>query len=77
VKGYLSREKQDHDFQKILEFMSHHFIEGSEEEWIRFAVESGLSQKEAEDLFESLKGKELFWFDRPSDGKTVWRWVKE
>lgn len=63
--------------QEVLEFVRSRFVEGSEEEWISFAVEAGLSEKEAESLFESLKDKDLFWFDRPSDGKTVWRWVKE
>jgi hypothetical protein len=53
------------------------FIEDTEEEWISFAVEAGLSEKDAAALFESLKGSTLFWFDRPSHGKTVWRWVKE
>jgi len=63
--------------QQVLEFVRSRFVEGTQEEWIGFAVESGLSEKDAESLFESLKGSELFWRDRPSDGKTVWRWVKE
>jgi len=63
--------------QQVLEFVRSRFVEGTEEEWISFAVEAGLSKKDAESLFESLKGKDLFWFNRPSDGKTVWRWVKE
>jgi hypothetical protein len=60
-----------------VEFVRSRFVEGTQEEWIGFAVESGLSEKDAEALFESLKGSELIWKDRPSDGKTVWRWVKE
>lgn len=62
--------------QETLEFVRKNFVEGTEEEWISFAVEAGLPKKEAEALFESLKGKDLFWYDR-SDGETVWRWVKE
>jgi hypothetical protein len=59
--------------QEALEFVRSRFVEGTQEEWCGFAVEAGLSEKEAEALFESLKGSELFWFDR--DGKTFWRWV--
>jgi len=50
------------------------FVEGSEEEFLGHAVELGLTQNEARELFERLKGEELFWFDR--DGKTFWRWTK-
>jgi len=50
-------------------------VEGTQEEGVSFAVEAGLNQKEAEALFESLKGSELFWFER--DGQTFWRWVRE
>lgn len=63
--------------QQVLEFVRTRFVEGTQEEWIGLAVEAGLPEKDAEALFESLKGSELFWRDRPSDGKTVWRWVKE
>jgi len=61
--------------QEALEFVRSRFVEGTEEEWIGFVVEAGLSGKEAESLFESLKGEELFWFER--DGQTFWRWVRE
>jgi len=61
--------------QGALEFVRNRFVEGTEEEWIGFVVEAGLSVKEAESLFESLKGEELFWFER--DGQTFWRWVRE
>jgi hypothetical protein len=61
--------------QDALEFVRSRFVEGTEEEWIGFVVEAGLSGKEAESLFESLKGEELFWFER--DGQTFWRWVRE
>lgn len=60
--------------QEVLEFVRSRFVEGTQEEWVSFAVEAGLNRKEAEALFESLKGKDLFWQDRP-DGKTVWRWT--
>jgi hypothetical protein len=61
--------------QEILQKIRPQFVEGTQEEWKSLAVENGLTQKEAESLFESLKGSELFWFDR--DGKTFWRWVNE
>jgi putative DNA primase/helicase len=60
--------------QEVLEFVRRRFVEGTQEEWVSFAVEAGFSSEESEALFESLKGKDLFWQDRP-DGKTVWRWV--
>jgi energy-coupling factor transporter ATP-binding protein EcfA2 len=60
--------------QEVLEFVRSRFVEGTQEEWVAFAVEAGFSSEESESLFESLKGKDLFWQDRP-DGKTVWRWV--
>jgi hypothetical protein len=63
--------------QEALEFVRSRFVEGTQEEWIGLAVGAGLPEKEAEALFENLKGAEVFWFDRPSDGKTVWRWVHE
>jgi hypothetical protein len=63
--------------QEVLEKIRAVFVEGAEEEWVKLAVEAGLPEKDASSLFESLKGSELFWFDRPSDGKTVWRWVRE
>jgi hypothetical protein len=50
------------------------FVEGTQEEWIELAKEIGLSQGDAESLFERLKGDELFWVDR--EGHTFWRWVK-
>lgn len=58
--------------QEVLEKVRAQFIEGTEEEWIGFAVAAGLSKGEAEELFESLKGKELFLLP---DGN--WRWVRE
>jgi len=61
--------------QEALEYVRSRFVEGTEEEWIGFVVDAGLSVKEAESLFESLKGSELFWFER--DGQTFWRWVRE
>lgn len=62
--------------REVLEFVRSRFVEGTQEEWVAFAVEAGFSEKEAEALFESLKGEELFWLDLP-DGRTVWRWVRE
>jgi len=61
--------------REALEKMRSVFVEGTEEEWIRFAIENGLTEQEAGSLFESLKGSELFWFER--DGQTFWRWVRE
>jgi hypothetical protein len=61
--------------QEVLERVRAVFVEGTEEEWVKHAVENGLSEKEAYSLFESLKGSELFWFDH--DGQTFWRWVRE
>jgi len=61
--------------QEVLERVRAVFVEGTEEEWIKHAVENGLSENEASSLFESLKGTELFWFER--DGQTFWRWVHE
>jgi hypothetical protein len=63
--------------KEVLEKMRGLFVEGREEEFLAHAVEAGLSEDEAHSLFESLKGEELFWLDRPEDGKTVWRWVHE
>lgn len=60
---------------EVLEYVRSRFVEGTEEEWLSFAVEAGLPRKEAEALFESLKGQELFWFDR--DDQAFWRWVRE
>jgi len=60
---------------EVLERIRAVFVEGTEEEWVKHAVESGLSQSDASSLFESLKGSELFWFER--DGQTFWRWVRE
>jgi putative DNA primase/helicase len=62
--------------REVLEKVRAQFVEGTVEEWISMAVDAGMVEKEAEALFESLKGSELFWHDR-SDGKTVWRWVRE
>jgi len=61
--------------QEVLERVRAVFVEGTEEEWVKHAVEYGLSEGEASSLFESLKGSELFWFER--DGQTFWRWVRE
>jgi hypothetical protein len=61
--------------QEVLERVRAVFVEGTEEEWVKHAIENGLSEKEAFSLFESLKGSELFWFQ--SDGQTFWRWVRE
>jgi hypothetical protein len=60
---------------EVLEKIRSVFVEGTQEEWMALAVENGLTQEEAESLFESLKGERLFWGDR--DGKTLWRWVNE
>jgi hypothetical protein len=49
-------------------------VEGTQEDWIALAVEAGLSEKDADSLFERLKGSEIFWLDKP-DGRTVWRWA--
>jgi putative DNA primase/helicase len=62
--------------KEALEFVRSRFVEGTEEEWLSLVREAGLGQEDAADLFEHLKGSELFWHDR-SDGKTVWRWVHE
>ena len=67
-------ENKANSVQEVLERIRGVFVEGTEEEWISLAKESGLSTIEAESLFESLKGEDLFWFDR--DGKTFWRWVR-
>lgn len=61
--------------QEVLERVRAVFVEGTEKEWVKHAVENGLSENEASSLFESLKGSELFWFER--DGQTFWRWVRE
>lgn len=61
--------------EEVLKKLRGLFVEGTEEEWKSLAVENGLSEKEASDLFERLKGNDLFWFDR--DDKTFWRWVNE
>ena len=61
--------------QEVLERVRAVFVEGTEEEWVKHAVEYGLSESEASRLFESLKGSELFLFER--DGQTFWRWVRE
>lgn len=59
--------------QEVLNKIRGLFVEGTREEWLKLAMETRLSQQEAEKLFESLKGQELFWLDR--DEKTVWRWT--
>jgi len=61
--------------QEVLERVRTVFVEGTEEEWIKQAVINGLSENDAKSLFESLKGSELFWYER--DGQTVWKWVRE
>ena len=61
--------------QEALESVRSRFVEGTQAEWISFAVDAGLSREEAEALFQRLKGSEMFWYDRPEDGKTVWRWA--
>ena len=73
-KGHNSHQAELPSVQSALEFVRRRFIEGTQEEWTRLAVEAGLTEKEAEALFESLKGTELFWRDR-EDGSPVWRWV--
>jgi hypothetical protein len=60
---------------EVLEKLRLVFVEGTEEEFLAHAVDAGLSKNEAQQLFENLKGEELFWFDR--EGKTFWRWVHE
>jgi hypothetical protein len=59
--------------QGVLERLRAVFAEGTEEEWVKHAVKNGLSENEACSLFESLKGSELFWFQR--NGQTFWRWA--
>lgn len=66
-------EKVKPSVKEVLEKLRGVFVEGTEEEFLASAVDAGLSRGEAQSLFESLKGEELFWFDR--DGKTFWRWV--
>ncbi len=60
--------------QEALEFVRSRFVEGTQEEWVGFAVDAGLPQREAEALFESLKGSDLFWY-AAEDGRTVWKWA--
>jgi P4 family phage/plasmid primase-like protien len=50
------------------------FVEGTKEEWVAFAVEAGMPEKDAKALFERLKGSDLFQIVR--DGRAVWRWVR-
>lgn len=38
--------------QEALEYVRSRFVEGTEEEWINFAIENGLAEQEAESLFE-------------------------
>lgn len=59
--------------QEALDKIHRLFVEGTQGEWLKLAMETGLSQKEAETLFENLKGENLFWFNQ--DDKTLWRWV--
>lgn len=59
--------------KEALESIRERFVEGTEEDWVAIAVETGLSKEEAVSLFEHLKGSDLFWFDR--DGKTFWKWT--
>lgn len=70
-----STEVKRPSVQQALEFVRERFVDGTEEEWVSLAVERGLSEADAETLFERLKGDELFWHDT-AEGKTVWRWVK-
>lgn len=72
-KGHFGHQPQQASVQGAFEFVRNRFVEGTQEEWIKFAVEAGLTPNEAEALFERLKGEELFWYDR-EDGATVWRW---
>jgi hypothetical protein len=67
-------ENKANSVQEVLERLRGVFVEGTEEEWISLTKEVGLSEGDARSLFESLKGEELFWFDR--EGKTFWRWVR-
>ena len=60
---------------EVLQRLRFTFVEGTEEEFIIHAVEAGLNQDEARNLFEKLKGEKLFWLDRGD--RTVWRWVNE
>jgi hypothetical protein len=60
--------------QEVFDKVRSILIEGTEEEWIKHFVEAGLSEKDAEDLFESLRGSELFWFER--DEKSFYRWIE-
>jgi hypothetical protein len=45
----------------------------AEEEWKQRMVQLGLTEKEADSMFQRLAGSELFWYDR--DGKTYWKWA--
>lgn len=60
--------------QEVLEKVRSAFVQGTDAEWIGLAVESGLSKEDAEKLFESLKGQELFCCDMEQG---LWRWVRE
>ena len=59
--------------QEVLEKMRGVFVEGTQDEWVALAIEFGLSQTEAEKLFQDAKGDKLFWIDK--DERTVWRWA--
>ena len=72
--GTLRTNSSKVSVQETLEFVRERFVEGTEEEWVNLAVERGLVRKDAQSLFERLKGSELFWHDR-EDGTTVWSWV--
>lgn len=61
--------------REVLEKIRSVFVEGTEKDWESLAVENGLSQQEAESLFERLKGKELFWFNR--NERVLWKWTNE
>lgn len=50
---------------EVLQKLRNHWVERTEEECVSLAMREGLSQKEAEALFEHLVDNGmLFWFDR-------------
>jgi len=60
--------------QEVKEKIRFVFVQGTDREWIDLAIGNGLSKEEAERLFESLKGKELFSCNMEQG---IWRWVHE
>jgi hypothetical protein len=73
-KGSHRSQRSQPSSKEVLEFVRARFVQGTREEWVGFAVEAGLSEKDAEALFESLKGEDLYCFDFGS--QTLWRWAR-